>query len=314
MVFLRFFYLIMIIQWTACKQPDDQLSTGSQDLFSNKGGKGALLLTRFTSLEDFKTEVHVQYVEDMFESKANQARKPQVKLIHFSGGREVTSVLKTGISQVDFMNVRKGRLWDKMILGVRCPFAVFNKKALVIVENLGRRRPWDFGKGDVAFYDLAEMMVQHIREEDLIDMSCEDLSEKGYLNTFNHITAQAFMTSMYTEALADFVADVHELYNMPELITGNFTDAQVADFVNGPVDNYLDMINNEWGQELGKELGKKYKINRKTNWTPQLLAGYLNDIQSYLGWAFQIGFNPFSATDDKIIQFANKINRLKTQT
>ena len=314
MFFLRLTLLLVVIEWTACKQPDEQIVTGSQDKFLNQGGKGALLLTRFTSLEEFTTEVQIQYVEEMYESKVNQARKPQVKLVHFSGGRKVTSVLKSGISQVDFMNVRKGTIWDKMILGIRCPYAVLNKKALVCVENLGRRRPWDFGKGDVAFYDLAEMMVQHIEDEDLKDMSCEDLSEKGYLNTFNHITAQAFMTSMFAETLADFVADVHELYNMPELTTGKFTHAQLADFVNGPVDNYLDMINNEWGQELGKELGRKYGINRKTNWTPQLLVNYLNDIQSYHSWAFQIGFNPFSVTDDKVIQFANKINRLKTQT
>jgi hypothetical protein len=33
-------------------------------------------------------------------------------------------------------------------------------------ENLGRRRPPIFGKGDAAFYDFAETMVKHIREED----------------------------------------------------------------------------------------------------------------------------------------------------
>ncbi|HEY3385084.1 MAG TPA: hypothetical protein VGK46_01165 [Saprospiraceae bacterium] len=310
MVFLRLFFLLVIIEWTACKQADDHFLSGSKNTLSTKEGKGAMLLTRFTSLEEFKNEVQILYVEDMYKSKANQTRKPQVRLIHFSGGREVNSVLKSGISQVDFMNARRGTTWDKMILGIKCPFAVLNRKALVCVENLGRRRPWDFGKGDVAFYDLAEMMVQNIKDEDLIDMSCEDLSEKGYLNTFNHITAQAFMTSMYAESLADFVADVHELYNMPELTTGKFTQGQLEDFVNGPVDNYLDMINNEWGQELGKELRNKYQIHSKTTWTPQLLVSYLNDIQSYHSWAFQIGFNPFKVTDDKVIQFANKINRL----
>ena len=128
-------------------------------------------------------------------------------------------------------------------------------------------------------------MANQISDEDYLNLSCEELSEKGYLNTFNHITAQAFMTSIFSERLADFIADVHELYNMPELITGDFTEQQLADFENGPVDNYVDMINNEWGQELGKVLGKKYGIDRHTIWTPQLLRDYLNDIQLYHSWA-----------------------------
>jgi hypothetical protein len=95
---------------------------------------------------------------------------------------------------------------------------------------------------------------------------------------------------------------------MPALITGNFTEAQIADIQNGPVDNYVDMINNEWGQELGKELGHAYKINRNTVWTPQLLANYLNDIQIHQGWVFRIGFAPFKPEDVKVIQFVEKIN------
>ena len=91
-----------------------------------------------------------------------------------------------------------------------------NRKNLWVVENLGRRRPWDFGKGDVAFYDLAEAMVKNIRDEDRLTMTEKDLGEKGYLNTFNHLTAQAIMTSLFSERLADFVADVHERHNMPD--------------------------------------------------------------------------------------------------
>jgi hypothetical protein len=276
-----------------------------------KTGNEALLLTRFTSLEEFKEVVTIQYAEDLSESTGKKTGKPQVLLTYRSDGREVTSILKSGISQADFLNTRKGTIWNKALLGLRCPYAYINRKDLMTVENLGRRRPFAFGKGDVAFYDLAETMVKHISVEDTISMSSADLSEKGYLNTFNHITAQAFMTSIYAEKLADFVADVHELYNMPELITGDFSEKQLADFENGPVDKYLDMINNEWGQELGKVLRKKYTISRLTYWTPKLLADYLNDIQSYHSWAFQIGFKPFRVTDEIVIRFAGKINMVK---
>ncbi len=287
-----------------------QKDTASKSEQMHIANKEALLLTSFTSLEDFKKVVQVTYAGDT-SSTSGLGKKHKVTLRYRSGDREVTSILQSGISQADYIEARKGHFWDRALLGLKSPYTVLQRDNLAIIENLGRRRPWIYGRGDVAFYDLAESMVFHIVDLDTVSMSAKDLSEKGYLNTFNHITAQAFMTSMFSERLADFVADVHELYNMPELITGNFTESQLTDFVNGPVDNYVDMINNEWGQELGKVLGEKFKINHNTLWTPELVSNYLNDIQGYHSWVFQIGFNPFRATDDKVIRFAEKLNMVK---
>lgn len=307
---LRLILFMLLMAMISCSHQEVTIEEVQDQIkeYDERAGKGALLLTRFTSLDDFKKVVHVQYADDLAGSSGKTNLVQQVHLTYISGGRELTSILKKGISQADFNRVRNSTTWNKMLLGLQCPYALFHRRSLTAVEHLGRRRPPIFGKGDAAFYDLAETMVKNIRDEDRLDMSCEDLSEKGYLNTFNHITAQAFMTCIFTERLADFVADVHELYNMPELITGDFSEAQLADFVNGPVDNYIDMINNEWGQELGKVLREKYKINSNTIWTPQLLTSVLNDIQSYHSWAFEIGFKPFRATDEMVVQFAWKIN------
>jgi hypothetical protein len=118
------------------------------------------------------------------------------------------------------------------------------------------------------------------------------------------------MTSIFSEDLADFVADVHERHNLPELISGIFTPHQLNDLKDGPVDNYLDLINNEWGQELGKTLRAKYNLCRNTQWTPELLANYLNDIQSYYSWTFWIGFKPFRPDDEMVVRFAGKINKV----
>jgi hypothetical protein len=276
--------------------------------YNEEAGQGALLLTRFKSLEEFKAAVNIQYAADMPVEAGRTQRSPVVQLTYYSAGQELTSLLKSGISQKDFLAARSGSLWDRIRLGMRCPFAFFHRNELKAIESLGRRRPPIFGKGDAAFYDFAETMVKHIREEDRLGLPAADLAEKGYLNTFNHITAQSFMTSVFSEEVADFIADMHELYNMPELATGQFTEKQLADFENGPVDNYVDMINNEWGQELGKALKEKYSIIEETTWTPELLADYLNDIKSYCSWAFQISFIPFKATDELVIKFAWKIN------
>jgi hypothetical protein len=318
---LRFFILFFLFTTIGCRhQQHDVLVSAEVDMekdnhsqsidHGNKATNGALLLTRFTSLEEFKTVVQIQYFGGESDSKPTDGSKPYVCLTYQAGGHKITSILKSGISQGDFWAARNGTLWDKVMLGLKCPFAFFHRKDLGIIENLGRRRPWRFGKGDVAFYDLAETTVNHIVQDDRITMPPEDLSEKGYLNTFNHVTAQAFMTSVFTDEIADFVADVHELYNMPELITGKFSGTQLADFEDGPVDNYIDMLNNEWGQELGKVLRSKYSISAKTVWTPELLADYLNDIQRYYSWVFQIGFEPFRPTDEIVERFAGKMNGL----
>ena len=200
--------------------------------------KGALLLTRFKSLEELKTVIQIEYVRN---------GKPMVLLTHSVDGREVRSILKSGISEFDIMHARDGGFWDRVWLGLNSPYVVFNRKELSKVYNLARRRYHIFGEGDVAFYDLSESILYNISDEDIASLHTEDLSEKGYFNTFNHITAQAFITSIFSEKLADFIADKHEIRYMPELITGKFTEAQLADLENGPIDNYVDLINNEWG-------------------------------------------------------------------
>jgi hypothetical protein len=318
---LRYSVLFVCIAFIGCRQsqqPDAAVLNGSGMATDSSGfpdsthyfGGEALLLTRFTSLAQLKEVVDVKYLHDLIDTNEHKSDKPRVQLTYRRGDRQVISVLESGISQADFIKAKKGDFWNKVSLGLRSPFAVRHRKDLGCIENLGRRKPEVYGIGDAAFYDLAEIMVMHISKDDLPGISEKDLGEKGYLNTFNHITAQAFMTSVFSEEVADFVADVHELYNMPELITGTFTQDQIEDFENGPVDNYVDMINNEWGQELGKVLAGKYKISRQTVWTPVLLRNYLNDIQSYHSWTFQIGFEPFRTSDEKVIRFAKKINQV----
>ncbi len=262
--------------------------------------KGALVLSRFNSLQDFKEVVSVEY------------GKSSVYLTHKDGGNEVVSELRTGVAENDFVKARDGSIWDKIRLGVRSPYVVFNRADLIRVEILGRRRHMMFGEGDVAFYDLAEQTVSNIRYEDRRLLTEQDLSEKGYLNTFNHITAQALITSLYSERVADFISDVHERQTMPELITGDFTHEQLADFDNGPVDNYLDMVNNEWGQELGKELKRKFNIRSTTVWTPLLLSDYLNEVQNYYAFTLGISFLPFDPSSELLIRFSEKINLLNS--
>ena len=217
------------------------------------------------------------------------------------------------VSQKDFVNAKNGDFWDRVALGRRNPYAVAHRRELQRIYLLARRKPEIFGEGSVAFFDLALSSVDNISTPELAYLTERDSSEKGYLNSFNHITAQAFITTLYSERMADFVADLHERHTMPELLTGVFTEEQLSDLNRNPVDNYVDMINNEWGQEIGLELKKKYNIRPDTDWSPQLLADYLNDIQQYYSWAFQIGFKPFRPEDEVIVRFSEKMFRVMNE-
>jgi len=273
--------------------------------------RGALLGTRFPSFEVLKSVIQIEYEVGTISSDSTAPENRLVLVRHCSKGKEVLSVLEKGTSEGDLLGARyHGAFWNRFILLFRCPYAVIHRKDMEIVLMLSRRSPDSFGEGDLAFFDIAESSVANINTPDLAFRNPRDSTEKGYLNSFNHITAQAFITSCFSEEMADFIADGHERYRHPELITGKFTEAQITDLGEGPLDNYVDLINNEWGQELGKQLKEKYRINRETNWTPELLANYLNDLQRYYSWAFQIGFEPYRPEDKEVIRFSSKIDAL----
>lgn len=270
--------------------------------------RGALLGTRFTSFDELKSVIKIEYFNDNTDSDSTIHNSSKVCIQHCSNGTEVVSILESGISQGDMGDAKDGTFWNRIGVLFKSPYAVSNRKDLERVYLLARLRPALFGEGDVAFFTLAQTSVRNINTSDIAFKNPKDTTEKGYLNTINHITAQAFITSCFSERLADFVADAHERYHHPELILGKFTQKQISDLAEGPVDNYVDIINNEWGQEIGKQLRKKFNITRKTQWTPELMANYLNDLQEYYSWAFQIGFKPFRPEDEQVIKFSRKIN------
>lgn len=281
---------------------------------AHAGIRGALLTSRFSSLEELKSVVRIEYFPNASEEGQAYRGDSLVRLTHCSNGQTVVSILAQGVDEGDFTEAYKNGFLSKISLGLQIPFAVKNRHQLQKVYFLSRWRQGFFGEGDPAFYDLAVAMVDHISTPETAFIVEGDQSEKGYLNTFNHITAQAFFTSLYSEALADFIADVHERYTLPELSTGRFSQEQLADFDKSPVDNYIDIVNNEWGQELGKRLKKKYNISESSYWTTELMVNYLNDIQSYFCWAFQCGMQPFREDDQIVVRFTNRLNFVRNST
>jgi hypothetical protein len=317
----RLFFASLSIFFIGCNQETENtavnsfrkctsMSWGSKDSVGAciyNTGRGALLGTRIASFEVIKNIIQIEYENGPITADSTAPASKWVRVQHCTGGREVIGVLEKGTTEGDLYKAKDAILPRFSVL-FGSPYAVMNRRDLDKVYALARILPFSFGVDDVAFFDIAKALAKNINTPDLAFKNTRDSTEKGYINTFNHMTAQAIITSCFSEELADFVADVHERDRHPELITGRFTPAQIADLGGGPVDNYVDIVNNEWGQEIGKQLKIKYGINRATNWTPELLANYLNDMQAYYIWAFQIGFKPFRA-DDKVVRvFANKMN------
>lgn len=294
----RIVFILSLFLLSNCKSSSSDQATQA---YGSSLPIGALLTTSFASFEEFSKAVTIEYSTE---------GKPWVQLTHATNSGQVVSKLKTGVSEADFMKAKEGGFGSKVKLGIRSPYFVSNRKDLLRVFFLSRRRHKDFGWPDKAFFDLAETMKNNIYKDDLALASSDDLSEKGYINTFNHVIAQSFMTTLFSEKLADFVADTHERKNMPELMSGDFTEEQLKDIKNGAVDNYVDIINNEWGQELGKHLKQKYKIDRQTIWTSELMADYLNEFQSYFSRVFKLRFKPFTEKDELTLHYAKKINRV----
>ncbi len=314
---MKTFYLLisfLCVLFLGCKQGiiefKDQApcKCASSEISTNIETRGALLASRISSLEELKSIIKIEYTNESGITDKADSTNSGVRLKHCSNGKEVTSVLNSGLSQDDITDARDGDFWDRLSFLFHSPYSVSNRNNLTNIYILSRRRQDLFGWGDPAFYDLTQAIKAKISSKDIAYKKAEDNGSKGYINSFNHITAQAIITSCYSEELANFIADVHELHNMSELTTGMFTKSQLLDPETNPVDNYVDMINNEWGQELGKKLKEKYSITYKTKWTPDLLAKYMNSVLSYYGWAFQIDFDPFRADEEVILRFSEKIN------
>ena len=262
--------------------------------------EGQLLLgTAYNSFEEFQNCIDVIYSDD---------NKSMVTLVHYGRSQASICDLNAGVSEKDLLKANSSSIIAKIKLIIKEPMLIADRVDLQRAYLLSRRRPVNFGANDVAFYDLATALTMNIDKEHLGEKYSNDFSEKGFINTFNHFVSQAFITTLFSRRLADFIADAHELGRLPELTTGQFSKSQLDDLKNGPVDNYVDLLNNEWGQSFGERMRSEYNIVRASYWTPELMSNYLNEVQSYASKAFDIGFDPFRPSDAKVIRFADKIN------
>mgnify|MGYP004069215399 CR=1 FL=1 len=266
----------------------------------------ALLASRIHSLEELKGMVKIDFFpKDTVDKTATK----YVCLTYSSMGKEISAVLREGIDQGELVKAKDGSLSDKIGILFKSPYSIKYRDDLRKIYILARRRRQLYGDVDKAFYDIAVASVKKINTIERAYFSNRDSSDKGYINTFNHVTSQAIITSIFGQNKAAFIADVHERYNMPQLTSSQKIDSLMLEGQEKAViDNYVDIVNNKIGQKLGIVLGRKYKINRNSEWSPKLLTDYLNDMHQYYRLTYGIGMKPFNEQEELILLFSRKIN------
>jgi len=270
----------------------------------------ALLSSRFNNLDNLKNVVTITYDKDYTKLDSIKCTKSEVTILYKNNKEKLNRTMASGISQNELLKLQKSNFLSKFYFAIKNPSLIRQRSELEKVYILARRKIEVFGPSDVSFYDLALASFNHINTPKLAFKNQRDSSEKGYINTFNHVTAQAIISSFYSEKLADIIGDLHERNNMLEITSGRFSKRQLNDSINNPEDNYIDIINNEIGQKIGLQLKIKYKLSENSQCTPLLLTAILNDIQSYYMWSLEIGLDNFRPTDDIVKHFSNKMNSI----
>ena len=124
-----------------------------------------------------------------------------------------------------------------------------------------------------------------------------------------HVFGQAVITTVYGRAAADYAGDIHER-DQPSLITGKFKPGEERQ----AIDNYSDMINNLYGQDIGERVSKTLGVSSSTVWTPALTAKYVNAIQAEIAKEMGWKMTPFSAKDPEIVKFSALLNEVQGTT
>ena len=124
-------------------------------------------------------------------------------------------------------------------------------------------------------------------------------------NTYLHVLGQGFITVLFGDGVANFSAHLHER-SQGSLLTGDFTEKEI----NQAIDNYADLINNQWGQKFGNEIKDQYDISSSTVWSPELTANVLNAFQSKISETMGIKFKTeYTAEDDFVIKLTEFFNK-----
>jgi len=133
-------------------------------------------------------------------------------------------------------------------------------------------------------------------------------------NTMLHVNGQALFTSIFGRGYAQLAGDIHER-DHKALMTGEIPNKGKG--LTAAIDNYSDMVNNQWGQRWGEAIAKDLGITKDTKWTDDITAKYLNALQGKYALSMGLKFKSekdggtFKATDEFVKKYTTFINANK---
>ncbi len=267
-------------------------------------GLEALVSSDYSTLEALKKSINIKYDKD----------DVSVTVSHTFNNASVTKILGQGIRERDLRQLQSGSFSEKVSAVFNNPSIIYHERVLKGSLILAYKKS---NITDIGNYHVAQIMANNLAGS--ASLSHQN-SEKGLVNTFNHILGQAVLTIFYGASSADYVGDAHER-GQPSLMTGAITEAETMQ----AIDNYVDLINNQWGQTLGNELRQKYgnivdvgglvfdgKFNENlVNTNLANVAGFLNDVQNYVGNTFGYTGKAFSSTDEIVKQYTTILIQMR---
>lgn len=287
--------------------------TRSQGLTDSDSRK-PLIATDYKSLRELKRELDITYSPAQFipDNDGGIAMPAYVTISHPGGGINMANTLsESTIKQEELKRATNANPFYQALTATAHPEVGVFRSELDSIRMLSFVR---HNRSGSAIGVISNSMFTRIRNKPP-DTHRSYATAKGMAkisahdairNMMLHVFGQAIITTLHGRVVADLAGDIHER-DQDSLITGKIAVTEEKD----AVDNYTDLVNNLYGQELGEELRLTFDINRDTTWTPELVTSYLNAAQRYFhqhkGWRFQ----EFSKNDDEVKKFTSLLNEVQ---
>jgi RHS repeat-associated protein len=239
-------------------------------------GLEPLVASDFETLSQLKKNLKLEYCYDVVDSKeVYQVTVSQ----NFWGIHQQHILTENGGPKQTELET----FWGKASYAASHPG---NALVLNKINNLSLRKNND---QKMAFQDIANTLKANLSKGEA----------RGTIdNTFLHVAGQSFITTLFGEGYADLSGDIHER-DHKSLLTGNIqagVDTQKA------IDNYSDIINNQWGQRWGEAISKDLGITKDTEWTNDLTSKYLNALQDKISKGMGVKFDKSFKESDNFVK------------
>ncbi len=239
-------------------------------------GLEPLVASKYKTLEELGKKIEFEYTSTEINGKCID----QVRLVHRFKDVVLVTTLTEGTSQENL----KG-FWGKV--GFVASSDPYLSLSLNKIDNMSYRNKND---SKLAFVDMGKEMIKNVKDN-LRD-------EKGLENTMLHVNGQALITALFGVGVANEAGLMHER-GQATLRNGAFRTEEAT---KAAIDNYSDLINNEWGQRWGEQLMTELGINAGTSWTNNTTARFLNGLQQRYSRTLNVEFKKEFTEDDKFVK------------